>query len=417
MKFIPSLLILSGCAGFAVLGGCGRPAPAPVAAKSDVAYYTCTMHPSVRSQDPDGKCPLCGMDLVPVRRPSAPADTAPAADRLDQPREFTIPIDRQQMIGVTYATVETRPLRRTVRAAGVVAATTAKHWDYVARVDGYVHDLAVGAPGDPVRKGQVLMDLYSPDLTATENEYADLLRMRDQGRRDGNAAMVANAGRLLEAARVRLQQWNISDAQIDALEKAGRADAFLPLQSPFDGVVEEVSVHQGRHVSVGDHLVDIVDLSSVWVWADFYENELPLLRPGLAVTLTSGAIPGLSIPGRIAVVAPFINELKRTGRARIDVENAAGRLRPGAYVDVTLTLDAGEGLTVPVEAVLPTGEHNVAFVDRGFGRLEPRFVELGGKFGDRYQVTAGLRAGERVVNSANFLVDAESKVQGALKSW
>jgi len=335
----------------------------------------------------------------------------------DQPHEFTIPLDRQQMIGVTYATAEPRPLRRTVRAVGLVATTTAKHWDYVARVDGYVHDLNVSAPGDPVTKGQVLMDLYSPDLVATENEYVDLLRMRDQGRREQNAATTENADRLLAGARARLQQWNISDAQIEATAKAGKADEYLPLNSPFDGVVEEVAVHQGRHVSVGDHLIDIVDLSSVWVWAELYENELPLLHPGLAVVITSTAQPGLSVPGRIAVLDPFVDEVKRTGRARIDVDNADGRLRPGAYVDVTLALDEGEGLTIPVEAVLPTGEHDVVFVDKGAGRLEPRFVQLGGKFGEVYHVTGGLRAGERVVNSANFLVDAESKVQGALKSW
>jgi membrane fusion protein, copper/silver efflux system len=261
------------------------------------------------------------------------------------------------------------------------------------------------------------MDLYSPDLVATENEYVDLLRMRDSGRRDKSGTTVENAERLLAGARARLQQWNISDTQIDGIEKKGNADAFLQLNSPFAGVVEAISVHQGRHVAVGDHLIDIVDLSSVWVWAEFYEDELPLLRPGLAVTVTSTAVPGLSIPGRIAAMDPFLNDLKRTGRVRIDVDNSDSRLRPDAYVDVALEIDEGQGLTVPVDAVLPTGEHNIVFVDRGAGRLEPRYVQLGGKFGDSYLVTGGLNAGDRVVGSANFLVDAESKVQGALKSW
>ena len=345
------------------------------------------------------------------------AQVKPAESDANQSHEFTIPPDRQQMIGVTYATAETKPLVRTLRAVGLVAATTGKHWSYVARVDGYIHDLRVFAPGDRVRKGHVLMDLYSPDLVATENEYVDLLRMRENGRRDQNAAAIENAGRLLAGARARLEQWNISDAQIDAVEKAGAAMQYLSLNSPFDGVVEELAAVQGRRVAAGDRLIDIVDLSSVWVWGDFYENELPLLKPGLAVTITSSADRSLSIPGRIAVVDPFLNDLKRTGRVRIDVDNADFKLRPDAYVDVTLALDEGEGLTVPVNAVLPTGEHNIVFVDKGGGRLEPRFVQLGGKFGDDYRVNAGLRPGERVVSSANFLVDAESKVQGALKSW
>ncbi len=417
----PFLIIL---AGIIVLAGCSKPHVSGSAAASDIDYYTCTMHPSVRSQDADGKCPICGMDLVPVKKVAAQASAAvggaPAMEsgpEADKPHEFTIALDRQQLIGVTYATAETKPLRRTLRTVGIVAATSAKHWDYVARVDGYVHNLDVSAPGDRVEKGQVLMDIYSPDLVATENEYVDLLHMRDNGRRDQNAATMETAERLLAGTRARLQQWNISDSQIDAVEKAGAAEQYLPLTSPVNGVVEEVAVHQGRHVAVGDHLVDLVDLSSVWVWAEFYENELPLLKPGLPVTITSSALPNLSISGKIAAVDPFLNDLKRTVRVRIDVDNADLKLRPDAYVDVALALDEGEGLTVPVDAVLPTGRHNIAFVDKGAGRLEPRFLQLGGKFGDVYQVTAGLRAGERVVSSANFLVDAESQVQGALKSW
>jgi Cu(I)/Ag(I) efflux system membrane fusion protein len=227
---------------------------------------------------------------------------------------------------------------------------------------------------------------------------------------------VETAGRLLAGARARLRQWNISDAQIDALEKAGAAGPYLSLDSPVDGVVEEIAARQGARVSVGDRLVSLADLSAVWVWAEFYENELPLLRPGQPVSITGPALAG-SMAGSIAVVDPFLNDLTRTGRVRIDVANADLKLQPGAYVDVALALDAGEGLAVPVEAVLPTGEHNIVFVDRGDGRLEPRYVELDGKFGDVYRVTRGLRAGERVVSSANFLIDAESKVQGALKSW
>jgi len=423
-RFALLLSCLTGIAVWAALAGCAKSDLAGKAADNDIDYYTCTMHPSVHSHDPDAKCPICGMDLVPVKKAAAQVSAATAAlpatgagAAPDQPHEFTIPPDRQQLIGVTYAAAAVRPLRRTLRAVGLVAATTAKHWDYVARVDGYVHDLQVSAPGDPVRKGQVLMDLYSPDLVATENEFVDLLRMRSNGRRDGSPATVESSERLLAGARARLEQWNIAPEQIDELEKTGRDSQYLPLNSPISGVVESVAVHQGRHVSVGDHLVDLVDLSSVWVWAEFYENELPLLQPGQEVTITSAALPGFALAGKIAVIDPFLDEQKRTGRVRIDVDNADAKLRPDAYVDVALAVDAGEGLTVPLDAVLPTGERNIVFVDKGEGRLEPRFIAIGGKFGDYYQVTAGLKAGERVVSSANFLVDAESKVQGALKSW
>jgi Cu(I)/Ag(I) efflux system membrane fusion protein len=417
MKPIHLALIALSLAGPAAFVGCSRPGAAVAQKPSDVDYYTCTMHPSVRSQDPDGKCPICGMDLVPVKKADASASQADSSPQTDRPREFTIPADRQQLIGVTYATAETRPLVRTLRAVGMVAAMTNRHWDYVARVDGYIHSLYVSAPGDRVEKGQVLMDLYSPDLVATENEYVDLIRMRANGRGDQDAAAVRNAERLIDAARSRLRQWNISDEEIDAVEKSGTPEQYLPLKSPYGGFVEEVAVHQGRHVAPGDHLVDIVDLSSVWVWAEFYESEMPLLKPGLAVSISSSSVPGLSIAGKVAVVDPFLNDAKRTGRVRIDVDNADSTLRPDAYVDVALSLDEGEGLTIPLDSVLPTGEHNIVFVDKGGGRLEPRFVQLGAKYGESYRVTGGLKAGERVVSSANFLVDAESKVQGALKSW
>ena len=410
------LLLLTLALLFGGLGACSKSAPNASAKPADVAYYTCAMHPSVHSEDPDGKCPICGMGLVPVLKADVPL-SPPAGVVADSPREFTVSLERQRLIGVTFATALTKPLRRTIRAAGVVAPITAKHWDYVARVDGYIHDLRIAAPGDRVTAGQVLMDLYSPDLVATENEYLDLVRMREAGRRDGNAASADNAERLMAAARARLEQWNVSPDQAAALERNGKADQFLPLTSPVSGVVAEIGVPQGRHVAVGDRLVEIVDLSSVWVWADFYENELSQVKPGQSVSITSGSLPGFQVSGRVASLDPFLDEAKRTGRVRIDVDNPDLKLLPAAYVDVALTLDEGEALTVPTAAVLPTGQHYIVFVDKGQGRLEPRYVEVGGQFGDDYRILSGLKAGERVVSSANFLIDAESKVQGALKDF
>ncbi|HEY3755703.1 MAG TPA: efflux RND transporter periplasmic adaptor subunit [Opitutaceae bacterium] len=335
----------------------------------------------------------------------------------DHPQEFTVTPDRQQMIGVTYATVQLKSLRRTLRAVGTVAPITTRHWDYVARVDGYIHNLRIAAPGDPVKAGQVLMDLYSPDLVATEKEYVDLVHMREAGQREQNLPAVQSAEHLLAAARARLEQWNISAEQIAAIERSGTVDEYLPLTSPVTGVVEAIGVHQGRHVSVGDHLVDLVDLSAVWVWADFYENELPLVKAGQSATITSEALPGFQVSGRIGELNPFLDSAQRTGRVQIVVDNPQRKLLPNAYVDVALTLDDGQGLTIPTSAVLPTGQHNVVFVDQGSGRLEPRYVDLGGQYGDDFRVNRGLTAGERVVNSANFLIDAEAKIQSALKDF
>ena len=222
---------------------------------------------------------------------------------------------------------------------------------------------------------------------------------------------------MIESAKRRLGLWNITPGQIAKLETARQAEETLTLYSPFDGVVQNLPVDQGRKVMNGDHLVDIADLSVVWVWAQFYQDELPMLKQDLPVTITVSSYPGEKFDGKIAVIDPFINDALRMGRVRIEVGNPDFKLRPDMYVDVELTTDMGEGVAVPVSAVLPTGRRYIVFVDKGEGRLEPRFIELGRKYGDFYEVKSGLQVTERIVNSANFLIDAEAKVQGALKNW
>jgi Cu(I)/Ag(I) efflux system membrane fusion protein len=170
-------------------------------------------------------------------------------------------------------------------------------------------------------------------------------------------------------------------------------------------------------VVTGDRLVDVADLSVVWVWADFYQDELPMLKKGLPVSVSTTSYPGEKFDGEISVVDPFLNDARRAGRVRIDVTNASFKLRPNMYVDAEVTMDMGESVAVPVSAVLPTGKHNIVFVSGGEGRLEPRYIELGRKYGEFYEVRGGLKENERVVTSANFLIDAEAKVQGALQSW
>ncbi|HEX3800484.1 MAG TPA: efflux RND transporter periplasmic adaptor subunit [Verrucomicrobiae bacterium] len=387
----------------------------------DVDYYTCTMHPSVRSQDPHGKCPICSMDLVPVMKKGAAGmsmSNAPTAMNEEaKPSEFSVPIERQQQIGVTYAAIEKRRFTNSIRVVGMVAYDKQRHWDYVARVGGYVKELFVFSRGEQVEKDAPLLTIYSPDLLTTQNEFADLLRSRDDAEGKNNRAVLESTEQLVESAKQRLRLWNISDDQIALLEKTRQPTELLTLRSPFKGVMQTLGVDQGRSVTVGDHLVDIADLSVVWVWAQFYQDELPMLKKGLPITITTGSYPGEKFNGKISVVDPFINDDLRTGRVRIDVENADFKLQPDMYVDAELAMDMGEGVGIPVPAVLPTGRHNIIFVDKGGGRLEPRFVELGRKYGDFYEVKSGVKEGERVVTSANFLIDAEAKVQGALKSW
>jgi len=195
------------------------------------------------------------------------------------------------------------------------------------------------------------------------------------------------------------------------------APDFVDVVNLPSGVVQEVPAHQGVNVKVGDHLIDIADLSVVWVSAEFYESELSMLKTGQSVKVTTSSYPNERFEGQIAVINPFLEQVKRTAKVRIDIPNPDFKLRTGMYVNVELGMDMGQGLTVPASAVMPTGSREIAFVDKGGGKLEPRVVELGEQIGDHYEVKSGLAEGERVVASANFLIDAESKVQGALRDF
>ena len=423
---------------FLVVASCSKQNGSP--ANSNIDYWTCTMHPSVHSKDP-GKCPICSMDLVPVMKkgggetkpspaqteqtkgsemkgmagmPGMPGMKGGAETKAPQTSEFVVPVERQQQIGVRWAKAERKPLRHTIRSVGVIVPDRSRNWQFVSRVDGYVQKLNVTSPGQVVDKDAPLLSIYSPDLLTSEREFVELLRMRDEAKsKDARET----PQRLIESAKRRLQLWNVTPEQIAELEKTRKASDTLTLLSPFRGVVQSVPVEQGKNVKMGDMLVEVADLGVVWVWAEFYENELSMLQTGQKIAVTAKSYPGENFDGTISLINPFLDEMKRTAKVRIDIPNADFKLRPGMYVNAELAMNMGEALTVPVSAIMPTGERNVVFVDKGEGKLEPRIVQLGTKYGDIYEVQGGLQEGERVVASANFLIDAESKVQGALKEF
>ncbi len=394
------------------LSGCNHTTHAKPA---DVDHYTCSMHPSVHSEEP-GKCPICSMELVPVKKINATPANSPQAQASSTPEtgRFVVPVERQQQIGVTYATAERRPLHHSIRAVGLVEADLQRHWAFVARVDGYVQQAFVTSPGELVEKDAPLLSIYSPELVTTARELVMLLKMRDEAK---NTATRRGPERLIGAAKARLRQWNVTDEQIAKLEGRRTPEEVLTLRSPFRGVVQEVAAHQGENVKVGDHLVDVADLSVVWVWADFYETELSMLEQGQRIDVTSKSYPDEKFEGRLAVINPFIDPVKRTARVRIDIPNPDFKLQPGMYANAELGMNMGAGLTIPTGAVMPTGSRSLVFVDHGDGKLEARVVQLGPQYDDRFEVKSGLAEGERIVASANFLIDAESKVQDALKDF
>jgi len=407
--------IIAGLLATSVLVGCGKSAKSTL--NPNVDYYTCTMHPSVHSHDPNAKCPICSMDLEPVmkKKTDAAVVTVPAAAPTESEyHEFNVPTERQQQIGVSFAEAKPAPLHRTIRAAGKVGMDQRRRWEYVARIEGYVEKLEVTSPGEPVKKDQALLSIYSPDLFVTQRELVNQWNARD---RESTAEGRARYATLIEASRRRLEQWNITPSQIAELEKNRKAPEFLTLRSPFDGVVEEVPVQQGRKVMPGDRMVNVVDLSLIWVWAELYQEELPFIAQGQEAVVTTPSYPGEKFSGSISLVSPFVADANRTAKVRLDIPNPDLKLRPGMFVTVELEVDRGTALAIPVSAVMPTGEHTLVFVDKGGGKLEPRPIQIAGQFGDLYEVRSGLKKGERVVVSANFLIDAESKVQGAVRSF
>jgi membrane fusion protein, copper/silver efflux system len=395
---------------------------------SNVDYWTCTMHPSVHAKGP-GRCPICSMDLVPVMKkesgetkatsgmqgmPGMPGMKEGEMRGAEKPSEFVVPVGRQQQIGVTYARVERKSLFHTIRAVGLIVPDKTRNWQFVSRVDGYVQKLHVTSPGELVGKDAPLLSIYSPDLLTSEREFVELLRMRDEAKTRGARE---TPQRLIESAKRRLELWNVTEQQIAELEKTRKVSDTLTLLSPFRGVVQSVPVEQGKSVKVGDMLVEVADLSVVWVWAEFYESELSMLSAGQKVAITTKSYPGQKFEGTISVINPFLDEVKRTAKVRIDIPNPDFKLRPGMYVNAELAMNMGEALTVPVSAVMPTGARNLVFVDKGEGKIEPRVVQLGYKYADIYEVQSGLQENERVIASANFLISAESKVQGALREF
>jgi Cu(I)/Ag(I) efflux system membrane fusion protein len=318
--------------------------------------------------------------------------------------------------GVTFGVVEQRTLTEETRATGVVTFDEAKLAQVAPKIGGFIEHLYVDATGQPVRRGQPLLDLYSPDLVAAQQE---LLSARQLQRDIGRGAVPGVAGNttdLLEGAKRRLRLWDISDAQIEDVLRSGQVKHALTLFAPAGGVVIEKKVVQGQSISPGEQLYTIADLSDLWVDVQLREADVASVRQGSSADVELTGLPGRLVKGRVAYVYPVIDSAARTVRARVVVANSSGLLKPGMYASVRLRTPARSALTVPSSAVLRTGDRNVVFVDMGNGELMPHDVEVGRAAGDYVEVLAGVEPGQRVVTSAQFLLDSESNLGEVMKA-
>jgi Cu(I)/Ag(I) efflux system membrane fusion protein len=320
---------------------------------------------------------------------------------------------QRQAIGLTFGTAERRPVEKTIRAAARLDYDERKLAQVTLKVGGWVEELYVDYTGQPVRRGDRLLALYSPELLTAQREY---LLARETARRLAGSNVEearASADAMLRASRDRLRLWDLGDQQVHAIERTGTAERTVVIHAPIGGVVIEKDVVRGQRVEPGTTLYRIADLSTIWVYGDVYEFELPYVHAGQEARLTIAALPE-PFTARVAWVAPVLDPKTRTARVRFELANTAnGDLRPEMYGTLELRVPLGDRLVVPRTAVLDSGERQTVFVDAGDGRLVPRDVALGARSDDWVEVRDGLAAGDRVVTSANFLVDSESKLRAA----
>lgn len=328
--------------------------------------------------------------------------------------QMVVSPERLQSIGVKFAPAERRPLDRTIRTVGRVEIDERRLARVNIKIEGWIDHLYVNYTGERVKKDQVLFTVYSPDLVATQREY--LLALKS-GRRLGGSEfpeVAEGAKSLLEVSRQRLHLWDVPEHQIQDLERTGQVLNALHIHSPITGTVINKVALAGLHVNPGDELYTIADLSRIWILADIYEYELPLIKMGQQATVTLSYDPGNVLTGRVGFIYPTIDPQTRTGKVRFEVENRGEQLKPGMYANVELQVPLGTRLVVPREAILESGERQVLFIHHGGGRLEWRTVRLGLQAEDWLEVVEGVKEGDHVITSANFLIDSESRLKAAV---
>jgi len=330
----------------------------------------------------------------------------------DVPGTVRVDPARRQLIGITTGRVKQKKLRVTIRAAGSVTYDETRLRDVTLKFNGWIGELYANAIGKSVKKGKPLFTVYSPELLSAQEEYLEILRR----------ASAKGSEHRLEAARRRLRLWDISEAQINALEKRGKAQEYITILAPASGAVIDKQIVVGSAFKAGQQLLRIADLSQVWVEAQVYDYELPLIKVGMKARVVLPELQDREYPGKVDFIYPFMEGDTHTARVRVVLANASdtgsdGFLRPDMYAHIHLKAKLGKRLVVPESAVLYSGESRVVFLDLGDGRLAPRKIKTGQRNRKWIEVLEGLEAGDTVVTSGNFLIAAESKLKAGVESW
>ncbi len=378
------------------------PASAPTGKKP--LFYRSPMNPSVTSPVP-AKDDM-GMDYIPVFADQSDDNTPKGTVRIDA---VTI-----QDIGVRTAKAVRRNLSREVRAAGRVTFDEEHLALLHPKIEGWIENLRVDKTGERIRRDDILLGIYSPQLVSSEQEYLLALKNADMLAKSPFADIRQGAKDLVQAARDRLRLFDVPEHQIKELEQTGKVHKTLHIHSPFDGVVIKVGAREGQYVTPKTELFSIADLSVVWVYADIFESDLPWIKEGDQAEIRVAAVPGREFHGRIAYIYPYLESGTRTVKVRLVFDNAEGLLKPAMFANAIIRANRQlDAIVVPSEAVVRSGNRNQIFIARGEGRFEPREVTLGVSSEGMTQVLSGVAEGERIVTSAQFLIDSESKLREA----
>jgi RND family efflux transporter MFP subunit len=391
--------------------GYGRWYAKPPAGEKKPLYWVDPMHPWYKSDKP-GTAPDCGMKLVPVM-PGEETRYERRANRLPEGSVQITP-EKQQLIGVEYGTVDYESVSGALRAVARVTIDETKVSKVNSKLEGWLEQVFVDSVGGQVKKGDPLVTIYSPEALATQQEY--LLAIKGQTMMHDSPVheMLGSTDNLVAAAKKRLELWDITDRQIAAIAETGRPVQYLTLYAPASGFVMERNAYAKQRIMPDTVLYNITDLSSVWVVADVFEYEASNVRIGQPAALTLAYLPGRTFRGHVSYILPAIDPATRTVKVRIEFANPEFLLKPEMYGEVEFQTGGSRRLVVPQTAVLNSGDHQTVFVDRGNGYFEPRDVKIGAQSGGRTEILRGLKAGERIVISGNFLIDSESQLKTAL---
>lgn len=412
--------------------------------------YHCPMHPSYHSDKP-GDCPICGMKLVPdedsahpvssaaqqgvgkvlfYRDPKAPnfksdkpginPETGSELEPVYENDPAAMPMgtirispDKQQVIGVKFGEVTAGAGIHSFRSVGKVAMDETRLAKVQTKIEGWIDRVYVDFTGKLVEKGQPLLTLYSPEMLASQQEYLLAIRSRELMRSSPLAGTQQQSETLLEAARKRMELWDLSDAQIEEIARTGKPIKNITLYSPIGGYVMMRNAFPKQRITPDTELYTVADLSRVWIMADVFENEASMIQVGMQARMSLSYGSGRKIDGVVSYIQPQIDPTSRTLKVRIEADNPDMTLKPDMFVNVEFSVSMPARMTVLADAVLNTGLKKTVFVDRGNGYLEPRLVETGERIGDRIEITKGLTAGERIVISSHFLIDSESQLKSS----